>query len=141
MAILANELRRHYEKEYQRVKILRLAKWSRVLFSFRTRFEALFDVIPPMIGAMAQCPERNGGAGLKPFSEEELNIFIRMSLYLQNPNDSKKMAQIVQHFQPETEIPNEDFEIDVNDLQVQTLYALRDFVGFRMAEMNIAYPR
>jgi hypothetical protein len=141
MAILANELHRHYEKEYQRIKILRLAKWSRVLFSFKSRMEALFEAIPPVVGALTQCPERTGQNPLKPFGEEELNVFIRMSLYLQNAGDSKKMTQIIKHFQPEVDIPNEDSEIDVNDLSVQTLYALRDFVGFRLAEMNIAYPK
>jgi hypothetical protein len=140
MSILANELHRHYDKEYQRVKVLRLAKWSRVVIGFRARLEALFEQIPPVIGALAAFSDKTGQA-LKPFSEEELNIFIRMSLYLQNPVDAKKMAQIVQHCQPELEVTGQAVELDVNDLSVQTLYCLRDFVTFRLAEMNVAYPR
>lgn len=136
--ILAAELHRHYDKEYQRVKILRLAKWSRVVFSFRTKLESLFENVPPVIGALAQLSSEGP---MKPFSEEELNQFIRMSLYLQNPLDSKQMAQIVQHYQPDCKIGKGNVEIDVNDMDVQTLHALRDFVTFRLAEMNIAYPR
>jgi hypothetical protein len=141
MTILAYELKRHYDKEYQRVKVLRLLKWSRVVIGFKARLEALFERIPPLVGALAQFSELSGHAQLKPFSEEELNIFIRMSLYLQNPADAKKMAQIIQFCQPETSITSGDMELDVNDLSVQTLYTLREFVTFRLAEMNIAYPR
>ena len=138
MGALASELHRHYEKEYQRVKILRLAKWSRVVFGFKTKLETLFESVPPVIGALAQLS--NDGP-LNPFSEEELNQFIRMTLYLQNTQDSKRMAQIVQHYQPGCPITKGTVEIDVNDMDVQTLHALRDFVTFRLAEMNIAYPR
>jgi hypothetical protein len=141
MAILANQLRRHYDKQYQRVKVLRLAKWSRVVIGFKARLEALFDQIPPVIGALATFSDKTGQTSLKPFSEEELNIFIRMSLYLQNPVDAKKMAQIIRHCQPELEFGQGENEIDVNDLAIETLYTLRDFVTYRLAEMNIAYPK
>jgi hypothetical protein len=140
-ASLANELHRHYDKEYERVKLLRLAKWSRVVFAFRTKLEALFDTIPPFVGAMAHCSDRVNASLLKPFSEEELNVFIRMSLYLVNLPDSKKMARIIQHFQPEFEISDKPLEIDVNDLSVQSLHALRAYITYRLAEMNILYPK
>ena len=138
---LANELHKKYDKLYQRIKILRLAKWSRVVFSYRTKLENIFESIPPVLGALSQLPERSHDTQLKPFSEEELNLFIRMSAYLTNPIDSKKMAKIVQHYQPDIPIPAGSVELDVNDLQPQTLYALRDFATFRLAEMNIAYPK
>lgn len=138
---LANELHRQYDKLYQRIKILRLAKWSRVVFSYKAKIENIFESIPPVLGALSQLPERAHDAQLKPFSEEELNLFIRMSAYLANPPDSKKMGQIIQHYQPKTFISSGNAEIDVNDLTPQTLYALRDYVTFRLAEMNIAYPK
>ena len=141
MAILANELHKHYVKEYQRIKLQRLAKWSRVVFSFKSKLEKLFETIPPVVGAIAQFPERNGNDKMKPFSEEELNVFIRMTLYLKNPNDSRKMAQIVQYFQPEIKFDALENEIDVNDINVKTLYALRDYVTYRLAEMNLEYPK
>lgn len=86
-------------------------------------------------------PDRNENDKLKPFSEEELNVFIRMSLYLKNPCDSRKMARIVQYFQPDCKIQSANSEIDVNDLNVNTLYALRDYVTYRLGEMNLEYPR
>ncbi|OHT13122.1 Bromodomain containing protein [Tritrichomonas foetus] len=141
IGILANELHKHYDKEYQRIKLQRLAKWSRAVFGFKSQLEKLFDTIPPVVGALAQFPEKSSTEKLKPFSEEELNIFIRMSLYLRNSHDSKKMAQIVQHFQPDIVFSSLDNEIDVNDLEITTLYALRDYVTYRLAEMNLVYPK
>lgn len=138
MAILSGELRRQYEKEYQRIKLLRLAKWSRVVFGFKAKLEALFENIPPVVGAMG---EFSDGDTTKPFSEEELNTFIRMCLYIQNTQDSQKMAQIIHYYQPDFKMEKGTFEIDVNDLSVPTLHALRDFVTFRLAEMNILYPK
>lgn len=140
IAILANELRIHYEKEYNRIKILRLPKWTKAVFVTKKRIEELFNKIPPFIGAIGQS-QANNTDKLKPFSEEELNIFIRMSSYLNNSCDSRKMAQLVQHFQPETEINSTPFEIDVNDLKNPTLYALRDYATLRLGEMNLEYPR
>jgi hypothetical protein len=141
MSILANELHGHYDKEYQCVKILRLAKWSGVVIGFKPRFEELFEQIPPVIGALATFSDKTEQNPLKPFSEEELNIFIRMSLYLQNPTDAKEMAQVIQYCQPDMKFEMREIELDVNDLSVETLYALRDFVTFRLAEMNLAYPK
>lgn len=141
IGILANQLHIHYDKEYMRIKITRIAKWTRVVFDFKTRLEHLFEKIPPFVGAIGMFPDRNEKDKLKPFSEEELNVFIRMSLYLENPCDSRKMAQIVQYFQPDCKIESAKSEIDVNDLNVNTLYALRDYVTYRLAEMNLEYPR
>ena len=137
-AILAGELKHHYDKEYQRIKLLKLPTWSRVVFGFKAKLEDLFENIPPVVGAMCQFSD---GDQTKPFSEEELSIFIRMCLYLQNTQDSQKMAQIIQYYQPDCKIEKGTFEIDVNDLAVPTLHALRDFVTFRLAEMNILYPK
>lgn len=139
---LANELRKHYEKEHQRFKILRIAKWSRVVLGYKAHLDHLFENVPPIIGTMAQQTERDSTQQqLKPFSEEELNIFIRMTSYLTNPDDTQKMTKIILLNQPELKIDENNFEIDVNDLSIPTLYALRDYITFRLAEMNLAYPK
>ena len=48
---------------------------------------------------------------------------------------------IIKHFQPNVEIGKGDIEIDVNDLEKQTLHSLRNYVELRLAEMNISYPK
>ncbi|KAH0790665.1 Bromodomain containing protein [Histomonas meleagridis] len=140
IGILANQLHIHYDKEYKKIKAPQIAKWSRAVFSYKAKLENLFEKAPPVIGAFAQ---KSGipGESLKGFSEEELNVFIRMSLYLQNPQDSKKMAQIIKFYQPDLNIEKGKVEIDVNDLSTQSLYSLRDYVTLRLAEMNISYPK
>lgn len=139
---LADELRKHYEKEHQKLKVLRIAKWSRVVIGFRTELEQLFDQVPPILGTLAQKNDRESAdQQLKQFSEEELNILIRMIGYLKESTDSQNMAKIILLYQPETKINESPFEIDVNDLKLETLYSLRDYVSFRLAEMNLAYPK
>jgi hypothetical protein len=139
--LLAIELHRRYEKEYERVKLLRLVKWSRVVLRFKGKIEALYDRMPPYLGAMRELAEKETTETLKPFSEEELNVFIRMSLYLTDATDARRMAKIIQDVQPDYQFATDDQEVDVNDLSLVSLHALRKFVTYRLAEMNIAYPK
>ena len=142
MYYMAAELQNHFNKLFQmKIKNRRLAKWSRTVYTLKTKLEALFSEIPPLIGAFSVQPEMIQGKDVKLFSEEELNVFIRMSLFLHNKEDSKKLAMIIKHFQPNVEIGKGDIEIDVNDLEKQTLHSLRNYVELRLAEMNISYPK
>lgn len=139
---MAAELQNHFNKLFQKkIKNRRLAKWSRTVFTLKTKLEALFNEIPPIIGAFSIQPEMIQGKDVKLFSEEELNTFIRMSLYLQNTEDSKKLGMIIKHFQPDIKFENDEIEIDVNDLDKVTLHSLRNYIELRLAEMNILYPK
>ena len=142
ISILANELHRVYDKECEKLKLLRTAKWSRVIVDLNQKLDRLYEQPPAVVNALLQLKERKDEEKLKPFSEEELNILIHMSQYLANNHDSMKILRIIKYFQPDTVIANNNlFKLDVNDLELKTLYALRDYITYRLAEMNIQYPR
>jgi hypothetical protein len=121
MAILANQLHRHYDRQYQRLKALRLGKRSRVVIGFKARLEALFDQNSDRNWSVHDFFRENVSDESQPFCEEELNIFIH-------------------HCQPELEFAKGENEIEVNDWASETLHTLRDFATSRLAEMNITYP-
>lgn len=139
ISILANELHRVYSKEYEKIKLLRLVKWSRVIFNLNNKLDKLYENPPPFVGAVRRFPDKNGETSLHPFSEDELNTFIHMSKYVNNATDAAKIAKIINFYQPEYELKSTLNQIEVNDLDVKTLYAIREFLIFRVAEMNILY--
>lgn len=141
MSIVASEIQRIYIKEYEKIKVLRLAKWAKVVNELKLKLEKLYDNPPPFIAAVSQMQQLEHDEKLKPFSEDELNTFIHMASYLDNTDDSKKMMHIINYFQPNTLTDTNPVKLDVNDLQIPTLHALREFVSHKVAEMNIKYPR
>ena len=142
ISILANELHRVYEKECEKLRLLRVAKWSRVIVELNQKLDRLYEQPPAVVNALLQLQGRKNEEKLKPFSEEELNTLIHMSQYLSNPHDSLKMYRIIKYFQPDADVDGKTItKLDVNDLELKTLYALRDYITFRLAEMNMQYPR
>jgi hypothetical protein len=91
--------------------------------------------------ASAQFSEVTRQPQLKPFSTEEFNIFVRMHLSLQNLMDAKNTTPIRQFCHPETTRTIGPIALDVNDLPVQTLDTVREFVVFRLAAILIATSR
>jgi hypothetical protein len=64
-----------------------------------------------------------------------------MSLYLTSSSDAKRMAKIIQDVQPDYQFASDGQEVDVNDLSLLSLHSLRKYLTYRLAEMNIAYPK
>ena len=119
----------------------RMNKWANAVSGYQRTLEMLFSNPPPIVSAHSEIPADLANFDEKSLSEDEINVFVRVSQYLQSPEDSRAIASIIQKCQPELEFIDKDTKIDVSDLSTQTLTSLRGFFAQRLAQMNLKYPR
>jgi hypothetical protein len=136
-ALLGTELRRNFEKECQRLRIVTLQHWIQTVSDLKDTLDDLLDAPPDLVTNFATISEKPDPNQLKPFTDEELDQFIRQSQLLTSKQDAKRMFHIIRDHEPLFQEPPDDGYVDVSVRSVQTMHALREYVGQRLAELDL----
>jgi hypothetical protein len=137
---LALEIRRTFEKEYDKLKVLSIEKWVETVGELKDRLDDLLDSPPDLVSDFATISERPDRNQERPFTEEEKDQFIRASMWLSSKQDGRRMLHIIRCYEPHFGGAGCNRQIDVGALSASTLHALRVFVSQRLSEMGLRYP-
>jgi hypothetical protein len=140
-SLLAAEVRRNFEKEYKRLRLITFPQWIQSVSDLKDALDDLLDSPPDLVTNYATISEKPDPNQLKPFTDEELDQFIRASQFLSAKMDGKKMLHIIRDYEPLMLETSADKPIDVSALSVQTVHALKEYVTQRLADLGIAYPK
>ncbi|OHT06426.1 Bromodomain containing protein [Tritrichomonas foetus] len=141
LCTIALEIRRNFEKEFRKIKTLSLQKWAQTVSELKDCLDNLLDTPPEPVTKFATISEKPDPNQLKPFTEDEMDIFIRSSMLLTSKQDAKKMLHIIRFYEPRFSGPDPEKLIDVGQLSVSTLHALRDYINQRINDLNLPFPK
>jgi hypothetical protein len=137
--ILTNEMEHLFAKYEEKFLRNKVPKWINVVLKFDKKLDESFNTPPPII--IAHTPmDKNDPSLEKPFSEDEMNNFVKFSKYLTSEEDNRAIISIIKGHQPDIKFNEKHSVIDVSDLTHDTMFALRKFFTARLARMNIVYP-
>lgn len=139
--LMAGEMERLFKKEVSYNCKSKIAKWATTIARLDRQLEDLFSNPPPIVSAFSKPVASTDVFPSKTFSEEEIKTFVRVSKYANSEADYRALYAVIKRYQPDFEIAKSPAEIDVSDLNQETMVALRNFVVERLAHMNIRYPR
>lgn len=139
--ITAYEMRRHFEKEYKRLRTTTIQKWAQVVSDLKDQLDELLDNPPDPVTKFATISEKPDPNEVKPFTDEEMDHFIRCTRLLSSEKDATKMRHIIRVHDPRFVDGEDPGEIDVGQLSVQTLHALRDYVMQRINDLGLTPPK
>ena len=141
VCITAFEVKKNFEKEYRKLKNATIQKWAQVVSELKDKLDELLDNPPDPVTKFATISEKPDPNEVKPFTDEEMDHFIRCSMLLSNQKDANKMRHIIRVHDPRFTEGEDANEIDVGQLSVQTLHALRDYVMQRLNDQGITPPK
>lgn len=141
LCTIAMEIRRNFEKEFRKIKTLNLQKWAQTVSELKDCLDNLLDSPPEPVTKFATISEKPDPNQLKPFSDEEMDLFIRSTMLITSKQDAKKMLHIIRLYEPRFNGPDQDKQIDVGQLSVPTLHNLREYVNHRLTDLNIPLPK
>ena len=137
--ILAREME-HLFKKYEDYHLrTKTPKWAYAIVKLDKKLDSILQFPPPIV--IANTPiDPNVVSIEKPFSEDEMNSFVKYSQFLNSEEDNRAILSIIRRYQPELEIKEKNALVDVSDLSRETMLALRKFFTERLASMNMQYP-
>ena len=138
-AILAVEMERLFRKHEEQHLRNKIPKWTNAVVKFDKKLDEVFDIPPPIVIAHTPISKKDG-SNEKPFSEDEMNSFVKFSKYLTSEEDNRAIISIIRGHQPDFKFDPKNAVIDVSDLTHETMLALRKFFSERLARMNMQYP-
>jgi hypothetical protein len=141
LCLIAQEIRRNFEKEFRKLKTSSLQKWIQVLGDLKDCLDDYLDTPPDPVAQFAIISEKPDPNQLKPFTDEEMDLFIRASMMLTAKQDAKKMFHLIRLNDASFVGPSEDGLVDVNALSVPALHALKDYVTQRINDLNLPHPK
>lgn len=139
--LLAKEIQRAYEKEFKQIKALDLHKWAQEVSNLKDHLDNLLDSPPDPVTKFATISEKPDPNQLKPFTDEEMDIFIRSSMMLTSKQDGKKMLHIIRLHDPGFTGPDQNGFVNVGQLSVTILHLLRDYINQRLSDLNLTPPK
>ena len=137
--ILAREMEKLFKKYEDYHLRTKTPKWAGAIMKFDKKLDSILNFPPPVV--IANTPLDPDIVSIeKPFSEDEMNSFVKYSHFLNSEEDNRAMFSIIHGHQPELDIKDRQNFIDVSDLKQETMLSLRKFFTERLASMNIQYP-
>ena len=139
--ICINECLKIFEKLLKKLIFFKLSKWCEIINYYELKLNNLNSNSPPILSAFFDSPEDINNFDEKPITEEEINIFVRVSQYLNTEEDYKAILLLINKYQPDLKFSLEnEIQIDVSDLKSKTIRSLRNFFKKRLAQKNLLYP-
>ena len=142
MSVLAREGRRLFEKYIARFHIASPGTWCREVSRLKTRICDILGQPPPRMKAFA--PSTAPGSASKlahvPMTESELDSLVQASEMLVGDEEQNGMAEVIRELQPELDISQHGTLLDVTKLELETLYALREYLRDTLEKRNEKYP-
>lgn len=141
IGLIAFEIKRNYDREYRKIRILTMQKWIQTVSDLKDQLDDLLDSPPDTITKYATISERPDPNQAKPFTDDDIDQLIRSSMYLSSKQDAKKMLHIIRLCEPHYPGPDEKNRIDVSSLSSSTLHTLKDYVFQRLQDLGIQIPK
>ena len=140
MAIVA----RHMMKVFTKLK-LTLEKhtvngWTKVIYNYREKVDKLFLQAPNTLQTVLPKSLDVAVPLLPPFTSKEVTQFIQASQLVNSPQDIEAVTNIIRKSIPPIKTDEEELVIDVNNLDLPTMHALRNYYRKRLVELSIPYP-
>ena len=137
--ILGREMEKIFKKEEEHHMRAKTPKWAAAIVKLDKKIDAILNIPPPVV--IANTPIDPQLISIeKPFSEDEMNSFVKYSKFLNSEEDNRAILSIIRRHQPDLPIPGKNAVVDVSDLSVESMLSLRKFFTERLASMNIQYP-
>ena len=141
-ASIAAECRRLFGKYRHSVDALSMVTWCGEVYRLRSR---LYDLMGQPPARVKQYASSLGAAhtmkqNMPRFTEREFQSFIAASEMLTGDEDQKEMLKIIDEMQPEIDPGTAEIHIDLTKLNLQTLYALRDYMRTTLEKKGSKYP-
>lgn len=133
---VALQIKRAFDKEYRKVRILGMRSWVNTVSEMKDILDGLLDSPPDPVTRFATISEKPDPNQPKQFTDDEMEQFIKSTTKLTSEQDGNRMLRIIQTHEQGFKGTGSDKEIDVNELSVATLHALREFVNQRLADMS-----
>ena len=142
MGVLAREGRRLFAKYCIRFYITSPGTWCREIARLKTRICDLLGQPPPRMKAFA--PNAGNGHVAKqvvaPLTEEELDCLVQASQMMTTDEEQEGMVQCISEIQPDLDLSEMGVVLDVTKLELETLYALREYLRATLEKRNEKYP-
>jgi hypothetical protein len=140
---LVAESRKFFIKERRGIDMLSSHNWPDELGRIKTRISVLMSLPPPRIKheAMKLSNSLIPKPDVPVIDEGELHAFVAASEMMESDEENAEINRILTEMQPETNIPeNSSARIDVSQLSVQTIQALKTYMKARLEERGLQYP-
>lgn len=120
--------------------VLLLPEWRKEVYRLRTR---VYDLMGQPPARVKQYASSLGAAStmkqnMPPLTEKEIHAFISAS-EMMTPEDNAEMLKIIDEMQPEIDTGNMELFLDVSKINVQTIYALREYMKLALEERGEKY--
>ena len=140
---LVSESRKYFLKERRHIDMLSAQSWPEELGRIKTKISLYLSLPPPKIKQEAM--KLSNSLIPKPeipiIDENELHAFVKASEMLDTDEENAEINRILTEMQPETNIQeNSSARIDVSQLSVQTIQALKTYMKARLEEKGLKYP-
>ena len=140
---LVSESRKYFIKERRSIDMLSSQNWPDEFGRIKTKISIFMSVPPPKIKQEAM--KLSNSLIPKPeipiIDENELHAFVTASEMMETDEENAEINRILNEMQPETNIPeNTSARIDVSQLSVQTIQALKTYMKARLEERGLKYP-
>ena len=140
---LVAESRKFFIKERRGIDMLSPQNWPDELGRIKTRISLFMSLPPPKIKheAMKLSNSLIPKPEIPVIDEGELHAFVAASEMMESEEENAEINRILMEMQPETNIPeNSSVRIDVSQLSVQTIQALKTYMKARLEERGLQYP-
>ena len=140
---LVSECRKFLIKERRSIDVLSSQNWPDELGRIKTRISVFMSLPPPKIKqeAMKMGNSLIPKPEITPIEEKELHAFVAASEMMETDEENAEINRILTEMQPEMNIPdNTSARIDVSQLSVQTIQALKTYMKSRLEERGLKYP-
>lgn len=140
--VIAAECRRLFAKHKHSVDALSMGTWCGEVYRLRTRF---YDLMGQPPARVKQYASSLGAAhtmkqNMPKFTERECQNFIAASERLSGEEDQREMIRIIDEMQPDIDPGSAEIHLDLTKLNLQTLYALRDYMRTTLEKRGSKYP-
>jgi len=137
---LAFELKKHFRKEYKKLKNSFLHKWTLEASRLKNNLDYLLDNPPDLVNPYAIISVRCDEIPIKDYTDDELSQIGRDSMLLTSPNDQKKLESIILKYKaPSSKDPvSKVIKIDINTLSTQAIHELKSYTEKRLTEMGLS---
>lgn len=129
LSSIATDCRKIFSKIRRNFSISTLSHWRKEVYRLRTR---VYDLMGQPPARVKQYAASLGAANtmkqnMPPFTEKEIHAFLA-SAELMTPEDNSEMLKIIDEMQPEMDPGTMEIFLDVSKINVQTIYALREYM-------------
>ena len=129
-------------KQRKQIDLCFFDSWKKEVYRLRTKFSDLLTTPPPKVRQEASSiiPSHVVKQNTPALTEKQVHQFVQAAEMLKNEEDQLAMIKIIDELQPEIDNGTMEIRLDVNKLNLNTIYTLREYMREALERHGQKYP-